>query len=921
MQVFDSAESSAHGEGRFVAPDEETYAFPLSFAQQRLWFIQQMEPESTAYNILSAVRLHGRLDLDALGRTFDELVRRHEVLRTRFEMVGDEPTQIICPARPLALGTIDLTGAAQGAREAEVQRLAQQEVGEPFDLSTGPLLRARLLRLSEEEHVILLTMHHIISDGWSVGVLIKEVAALYEAYGVGGESPLEELSIQYADFAVWQREYLSGETLERQLSYWREQLAGAPAVLELPTDRPRPPVQSYRGAHESFAISEEVSEGLRELARRQGATLFMVLLAGWQALLSRYTGQSDIVVGTPIANRNRAETESLIGFFVNTQVMRARVEGREPFAELLRRVRETCLGAYAHQDVPFEMLVEELQPERSLSYSPIFQVMFGLQNIAKESLELPGLSLSAVDGDVETAKFDLTLAVGENEGQLRGTLGYSTDLFDAATVRRMVGHLLNLLKAVAADPEQRVAELSMLSEDERGQILFDWNDVATDYPRESCVHTLFERQAERTPDSVALDFGGEAVTYSGLNERANRLAHYLRSLGVGPEVPVAVMVERGVEMVVCMLAVLKAGGAYVPLDLSYPADRLRLMMDDAAIPLVLTRESLAGPLKGHPARLVCLDAEGDAIGRQSTLDPDGGARPDNAAYVIYTSGSTGRPKGITIVHRGITRLVCDSDYVRLSTSDAVAQASNASFDAATFEVWGALVNGARLVGVPREAALSPQGLARLIRERGVSVMFLTTALFNQTARECADAFSPMRAVLFGGEAVDPESVRQVLEAGGPRQLLHVYGPTECTTFATWHEVREAGGGATTVPIGGPIANTTAYVLDATMRPVPVGVCGELYVGGDGLARGYLDRPSLTAERFVPHPFGVEPGARLYKTGDVVRYDAGGRVEFVGRADEQVKVRGFRVELGEIEAVLSAHESVREAVAVARKDAS
>src|SRR5215213_7250140 len=909
MQVFDSAESSAHGEGRFVAPDEETYAFPLSFAQQRLWFIQQMEPESTAYNILSAVRLHGRLDLDALGRTFDELVRRHEVLRTRFEMVGDEPTQIICPARPLALGTIDLTGAAQGAREAEVQRLAQQEVGEPFDLSTGPLLRARLLRLSEEEHVILLTMHHIISDGWSVGVLIKEVAALYEAYGVGGESPLEEVSIQYADFAVWQREYLSGETLERQLSYWREQLAGAPAVLELPTDRPRPPVQSYRGAHETFALGGRLSERLRELSRAEGATLFMVLL-------SRYTGQPDIVVGSPIAGRTQVETEDIIGFFVNALALRTDLSGRPTFRELLRRVRETCLGAYAHQEVPFEKLVEELQPERSLSHSPVFQVIFALQNVPAETLELPGLKLSTIEGESGTAKFDLILHMSESDAAVEGTLGYSTDLFDAATVRRMLAHYANLLESIVGNPDARVSDLRLLADDELRRLLVEWNDTGTDAAHETCLQHLFERQAERTPDSVALTFEDESLTYSGLNERANRLAHHLRSLGVGPEVPVAVMVERGVEMVVGLLGVLKAGGACVPLDPQYPSERLGAMMCDSRATLLLTQQRLLERAPESARTRLCLDSDWPRVAAECAQNPPASASADNLAYLIYTSGSTGTPKGAALLHRGLcNRIISGQRIYRLDPSDSVLHKASFSFDASLWEIFWPLTVGARLVLAAPGGQQDAAYLARLISRQSINVAHFVPSMLDvfleePEVEECAS----LKRVFCGGEALTPELQRRFFERL-PARLHNQYGPTETSVNATYWICRPEGE-PHTVPIGRPFDNVRLYVLDGEMRPVPVGVSGELYIGGEGLARGYFNRPGLTAEKFIPDPFGASPGARLYRTGDVVRYDAGGNVEFVGRADEQVKVRGFRVELGEVEAVLSSHERVREAVAVA-----
>ncbi|HEX8355631.1 MAG TPA: condensation domain-containing protein, partial [Pyrinomonadaceae bacterium] len=638
-------------------------ATPLSFTQQRLWFLHQLDPADASYHVPVAIRLTGALDTAALGRSLTEVVRRHESLRTTFDVVEGQPVQVAAPPAEVPLPALDLSALPAGRREAEALRLAAREARLPFDLSAGPPLRAALLRLSDAEHVVLFTMHHIVSDAWSMGVLVREIAALYEAYARGEESPLSELPIQYADYAAWQRGWLQGEVLEEQLSYWRGQLEGAPPVLELPTDRPRPAVASHRGGRVSFTLGTSLSEALSRLGRREGATTYMTLLAAYKVLLSRYTGQTDLVVGTPIAGRGRAEVEPLIGFFVNTLALRARMDDDPTFAELVRRVRETCLGAYAHQDVPFEKLVEELRPERSMSYEPIFQVTFGLHNVPRADLRLPGLSLDGVGEAEPSAKYDLMLTMEEREGDLAGLFVYNSDLFDAATVERMGGHLRTLLEAVVADPGRRVSEHPLLGEDERRRLLVEFNDTRRDYPRDLCLHELFGRQVGRTPDAVALAHDGGQLTYAELDGRAERLARHLRLLGVGPEVRVAIFMSRSVEMVVSILGVLKAGGCYVPLDPEYPLGRLSFMLEDSGAAVVLTLEGLLDSLPSHRAQEVCVDSEWEAIsaaGADGGDDPGvGGIRPDpdGLAYVMYTSGSTGTPKGVSVTHRNVTRLV------------------------------------------------------------------------------------------------------------------------------------------------------------------------------------------------------------------------------------------------------------------------
>ncbi|MCA1568066.1 MAG: amino acid adenylation domain-containing protein [Acidobacteria bacterium] len=892
--------------------------FPLSFAQQRLWFIDRLTLDSAFYNIPQALRLNGRLDVPTLERSLNEILRRHEALRTSFTDSGGRPVQVVHDLTTLSLPLTELSRLPAGVREREALRLAVEEGHRPFDLSIAPLMRAGLLRLSDHEHILLVTMHHIVSDGWSAGIFLRELAALYDAFLKGEPSPLSELPVQYADFAVWQREWLQGEVLEEQLDYWKQRLGGELPVLNLPTDRPRPPALSYKGAEQALELPVELTERLKSLSRHEGATLFMMLLAAFDALLYRYTGQDDIVVGTPIAGRNRREVEGLIGFFVNTLVMRTGVEGTATFRELLGHVREATLGAYAHQEVPFEKLVEELHPKRDTSRNPLFQVMLALQNTPLEDFRLPGLRLVPFDISNDMMRFDLEFHLWEHEATLAGTLIYNTDLFDAATVAQMLGHFRNLLEGVAASPDARVSELPLLTEAEHRRLLYEWNDTRRVYPHETCVHELFEAQATRTPDATAVVSDEGRITYRELNERANRLARHLRRRGVGRENLVGVCLGRGAKLVEALLGVLKAGGAYVPLDPEYPKPRLRFMLEDAGVRVLLTERQKLDALPSSGAEIICLDDDAEIDGENmENLRHETAA--DNLAYIIYTSGSTGKPKGVCITHQALNRLVCETNYVQLTASDRVAQVSTASFDAATFEIWGALLHGAQLHVMSREVVISPQEFAEQIREQGITTMFLTTALFNQLARVRPDALAPLSHLLFGGEAVDPERVREVLLKGAPRRLLHVYGPTENTTFSSWHHVVEVSKGAHTVPIGRPVTNTQSYVLDSDLRPVPIGVAGELFLGGAGLMRGYLNRPEVTAEKLVPHPYSVEVGARLYRTGDLVRLLHDGSIEFLERIDRQVKVRGFRIELGEIESALVEHSAVSECVVLAREE--
>jgi amino acid adenylation domain-containing protein len=900
-----------------ITPVAREIDLPLSFSQQRLWFLDRFEPGNPAYNIPFPVRLTGELPVELLERVFAEVVRRHEALRTTFGLREGQPVQVIAPDLPPRFALLDLSDLPADAREERARELAAEDARRPFDLESGPLLRLTLLRLAEREHVLLMTLHHIVSDGWSMGVLLREIAVLYAAFAGDRPSPLPELAVQYADFAVWQRGWLRGEVLEAQLAYWKSQLAEAPKLLEVPADRPRPLVQTYRGASRDLELAPALSAAVRELCRREGVTPFMALLAAWGVLLGRHSGQAgqeEVLVGTPVAGRNRREIEGLIGFFVNTLVLRVDLQGAPGFDALLGRVRSAALDAFQHQDLPFERIVEELVPERDLSHPPLVQVLFSLQNAPRAEVELPGLSLAPVAVDGRVARLDLTLTMQEGAEGFAAALEHNTDLFDGSTAGRLLARFEALLAAAAEAPGQSIADLPLLLPAERRQVLAEWNDTRSDYPRETSLPELFEAVAAERPEAPALVSATEVWSYRRLDEAANRLARRLQELGVGPETAVGLSLERSPELILGTLAILKAGGVYVPLDAGYPDDRLDFMLEDTGAEIVLVHETTRARFEGRRARLVSIDAveTGDAT-------PLGANVPaESLAYVIYTSGSTGRPKGVAVPHRAVVRLVRATNYVRLGPDDRTGHVANISFDAATYEIWGALLNGGAIAIIPREVVLSPTDFARSLRELRVTSMFLTSALFTKMSREEPEAFAGLRELLVGGEAVDPSAARTVLAGRPPCRLLNGYGPTESTTFAAWHLIREVPPEAVSIPIGLPLGNTTLYVFDRRLSPVPPGVAGELFIGGDGLARGYLNRPELTAERFVPDPW--EAGGRLYRTGDLVRRRADGAIEFLGRLDNQVKIRGFRIEPGEIEAVLSGHPEVRECAVLALRGA-
>jgi len=899
---------------------------PLSFAQRRLWLLDQLEPHTATYNIPSWYRLKGKLNVAAFEQSLTEIVRRHEALRTCFLTVDGRPVQKIASPGPLQVSVVDLQGLPEVVREEEAARLAMLHAQQPFDLGKAPLLRASLLKLSPEEHVLLFNIHHIACDGWSLGVFEREFSVLYKAFVQGKASPLPELPIQYADYAVWQQEWLQGKVLQTQLDYWKEKLRGSPPFLQLPTDHPRPPFQTYSGPTVSWVLSAELTEGLRTLSRREGVTLFVTLLAAFQVLLLRYTGQEDIIVGTPIANRTRAEIEGLIGVFMNTLVMRSDLSGNPSFRELLRRAQETALGAYAHQDLPFEKLVEELNPERDLSRSPLFQVLLALQNTQMQPLELSGLEPRRMLASSGTSKFDLSVYAYERPKGLSCDWEFNTDLFNADRIERMAGHLRVLLEGIAAHPEQRLSELPLLTESEKHRLLVELNRTQADVPRGKCIHDLLGEQVERTPEAVAL--AGPSLTqtsssqvswtYAGLDQRANELACYLRGLGVGPGVLVAVCIERTVEMVVGLLAVLKAGGAYVPLDPAYPPERLAFILEDTQLPVVLTQQSLAALLPSHQARIVCLDDPNLRVEIQKLAGDDfrfsrNPQDPSHLAYVLYTSGSTGKPKGVEICHRAVVNFLNSMREVPgMEAQDTLLSVTTLSFDIFGLEVWLPLITGAKVVIAPEEVARDGRELAALMRRSGATVMQATPSTWRLLLESGWEG-DPHLKILCGGEAWPAQLAEQLL----PRcaSLWNMYGPTETTI---WSAVYEVGKGKP-VLIGRPIANTQFYVVDGHMQPVPLGVPGELLIGGEGLARGYLNRPELTAEKFIANPFSSEAGSRLYRTGDLVRYLADGTLEFLGRIDQQVKIRGFRIELEEIESVLRTHSGVADAVVVVRED--
>ncbi|MDB4955277.1 MAG: linear gramicidin synthase subunit [Myxococcales bacterium] len=900
-----------------IARRKDRYLAPLSPVQQRIWFHEQLHPGGAAYVETPVLWIEGPLEQPRLLRALELTAERHATWRTSFQIRAGEPVQVIDKRARLSLSTIDARGCPSEDRRAHVRAIALSSAAEPFRIDRAPLVRPILVVFAEDCAALLLVMHHLVTDAWSEEIVADELSRLYDSLQRGAAPNLPALPIDYGDFAAWQRELQASETRAADLAYWRDLLQGAPTVVQLPCDRDRPATPRFRGETVELELPNDLATALRELAARSNCSLATVLNTALLWLLHRYTGQDTCLLGVASASRQLPEVQRLLGFFVDTLVVRGDFADDPTFIASIEALRSQMSRAVEHTSVAFDVLVAELAPERRPGVPPLVQVMSASQ-VPIAPIERAGLVFRADVVDGGGTKADLTMIVGEQpDGGIELAWNYDRDLFNRETVEQIAESYAHLLSDVVAHPERHIGSASILPSRRRDPMLAmgSSSSATEEDARNLAVHQLFEAQVDRTPDAIAAIFHGQQLTYRELDHRANQLAHRLLELGVGPEVLVGICVERTVEIVVGMLGILKAGGAYVPLDSSYPQERLAFMVEDAAVSVLVTQARLVDMLPSHRARLVCLDADRSELASQSVVRPPAVGSADHLAYVIYTSGSTGTPKGICVTHRSIARLVLDTNYVALGPSDCIAQASNTSFDAATFEVWGALLNGARLVGISKEDTLAPTVLATKIREHGITTMFLTTALFNQIVHHEPTAFQPLKQLLFGGELVDARAVREALRHA-PRRLLHVYGPTETTTFATWYEIKAVPEGATTVPIGRPLANASLYVLDRDRKLVPIGVPGELYIGGDGLARGYLNRPELTRDKFVDHPFGE---GRLYRTGDFVRWLPDGNIEFIGRIDHQVKIRGFRIELGEIEAQLARHPSIREAVVLVRQD--
>ena len=892
----------------------------MSFAQERLWFLEQFEPNSSVFNLCRAVRISGALNLRALESSLNEILRRQESLRTKITAIDGIPVQTIAAVEFLRIAPMDLGALTEGERETESRQLILQETKQPFDLAQGRLLRVRLLRMREDEHILIFSTHHIVSDAWSMGIFTRELWSFYDDFCSGRVARLPELSSQYRDYAIWQRDRLKGEVLESQLVYWKKRLADVP-VLELPTVRPRASKQSFEGARIKFTVPKELTAALNALSKREDATLFITLLAAFQLLLYRYSGQEDIVVGSPVANRDRTTIENLIGFFVNTLVFRTDLSGAPSFRELLRRVREVCLDAYAYQEIPFEKVVEELKPHRELNRNPLFQVMFVLQNTPARSLRPPGLKLESFEAQSETAQFDLSLYLRERGGSLLGFFEYATDIFDNTTIERMALHFQKVLAEIVTNPDQPIATLPLLADTERHQLLIEWNETHADYPEESCIHELFEAQVERTPNGAALEFGNEKLTYRELNGLANRLAHHLANLGVEAEKPVGVMLERSFEMVISLLAIFKAGGAYVPLDPAYPKERLSFMLKDAEAGVLITRRKYADYLGDYLGRVVLVDELSLPDGvADSNLDSP--VTADNAAYVIYTSGSTGTPKGVVGLHRGaVNRFAWMWKSYPFSPGEKNCQKTSLSFVDSVWEIFGALLQGVPTIIVPERIAIEPELLAREVRERRVTRLVLVPSLLREMLDQgevLSKQLAKLKYCFSSGEVLPVELAARFREILPDCRLINLYGSSEVAGDVTCYEVGTNDRRAA-LAIGRPIANTQIYLLDSHLQPVPVGARGELYVGGENLARGYLKRPDLTAEKFIANPFSTAKTSRLYRTGDLARFRADGNLEFLGRIDNQVKIRGCRIEPSEIDSALNLHPAVRQCLVIARQD--
>ena len=927
LQKLAQRRRASSGQDLQIPRRQTTGDCPLSYAQELMWLLDRLNAEGvTAYNSIWTGRLRGELNSGALLAALNAMIERHEVLRTIYVEKDGVPAQRVTNQRLHDLGMIDLTHLPEPEREPKAIQMLEEEVRQPFDLSRDLMIRATLVRMSEQDHFLLLDLHHIAIDGWAKDVIYRELSALYEAFSTGKPHNLPEVPIQYADFAIWQRNWITGQVVDSQLAYWTQRLSGAPPLLTLPTDYPRPAVQSFRGNHERIMFPASLLHGLKALGQQEGATLFMTLMAGFQAALHRYTGRDDLLVATAVANRLRPELENLIGFFSNSLVLRTDFSGNPSFRELLRQVRDVCLDAYDHQDLPFEKLVVKLRPDRDLSYSPIFQVMFNLQNHERESIKLRGLEITELKIERGSSKFDLTLNIWEKADGLRVAVEYNTDLFKRETIQHLLGHFQTLLQAAVQNPGERVSCLPMLTPTERHQVLVEWNNTRADFPKNVCVHQLIEEQAKKTPDAVAVVWGKQHLTYSELEKRANQLAHFLVSRGVGPESRVVICVERSVEMLVGVLAIMKAGGAYIPLDAEFAKERLPVILQDAQPTLLLTQQHLCPANAAEAKQVILLDADAAKIGEESTAPPASGVRPENLAYVIYTSGSTGKPKGVMVTHASLANAYYAwEDAYQLSTAlKSHLQMANFSFDVFTGDLVRALCSGAKLVLCPLDVVLDPAQLYdEMVRNQIDCAEFVPSVLRNllRHVQQSGQTLDFLRLVVSGSDTWNVEEHLAIERVCGAKtRVVNGYGVAEATIDSCRYERKSSldlpKDGV--VPIGRPFRNRRLYILDRNLQPVPVGVPGELFIAGDGLARGYLNNDRLTAERFLADPFSPDPGGRMYKTGDLARYLLDGNIEFLGRTDHQIKIRGFRVELGEIETVLAQHEDIEQTLVVAHK---
>ncbi len=888
----------------------------LSFGQERLWFLYQMDPANPFYNLNTAARLMGVLDIDALERGINEIISRHEILRTRYQVIEGQPFGVVDSALKLTVEVTDLLRLSEPDRESEALKLSAEYFQQPFDLGKGPLIRASVLKLGEPNYLLLLSMHHIIFDGWSIGIFFRELATLYESYSAREPASLSDPTLQYSDFAYWQRQWLQGDALKTHLTFWKAYLSGANTILDLHTDRPRPPVQSFRGARRSFRIPSDVVESIKLLAQQEQATLFAALLSAFQTLLFRYTNQEDITVGTPVANRNKLEIENLIGFFVNTVPIRVDLSGDPTFRQLLGRVRETILEVQTHQEIPLERVVEEVQPKRELNRAPLFQVMFVLQNAPFPQLKLADLTLVPMEIDNGTAKFDLTLYMREMGRELTGSLAYNTDLFESTSIARMISCFQILLESVAADADQHISKLALLAATQRQELLTEYNQTDEAYLCDRLIHQLFEAEAESSPDALALVYEKQNLTYAELNKKANQLAHYLTSMGIGPELPVGICMEPSIDTIIGILGIIKAGGAYVPIDPSFPKERVDFILDDVRAPVLLTRQTTPEKFSGCKAQVINLDADWQTITGYGDGNPDSYMEPGNLIYIIFTSGSTGTPKGVAIEHRQLLNYIyAVRQRLQFPFPASYATVSSIAADLGNTCVFPSLSFGGSLHIISPDRASDPNALAEYFQEHDIDCLKIVPSHLSALLTSArSEQVIPRKRLILGGESSSWNLIERLRTLAPDCLIFNHYGPTESTVGVLTCKVEDRlGDESATVPIGQPIGNIKTYLLDQHFEPAPIGIPGEVHIGGLGLARGYFNRPELTAEKFIPNPFSHEPGARLYRTGDLARYGPSGNIEFLGRVDDQVKIHGFRIELGDIKAVLDQHPSIRESL--------